>query len=300
MPEPTADHKATTPLKNQKTDKTFPTAFRVRQLWPALLVAAIALISIPHATAVHHFIFPLLRRLPLKSFYAAATQIPSATIIGLVLASIFILQPRRRHTIIIFGLALLIASVLNETIKYTTGRARPRYSVLMGPKETAWAKDYQAQHPGTAVQTEPVDHWMGPTANHPLFWQKAGDGYASFPSGHTNCSFVLATYLSALFPEGRVLWYLAAAGCGVARVEKERHWPEDVLFGGALGWTVAKIVFSLNWPLSLSLWMTRRCRRLRPDWKKKRLAEPKPKIALPAGALPQENLASKTCTVKVN
>jgi hypothetical protein len=34
---------------------------------------------------------------------------------------------------------------------------------------------------------------------------------------------------------------------------KERHWPEDVLFDGALGWTIAQIVFSWRWPVRLGL-----------------------------------------------
>lgn len=223
----------------------FPKPLRLKKLWPGFAVALLALGCIPFAVPLYHTVFNLLIHLPLQGFYSAATQIPSALIFGLILASIAVLQPKRRPAIIVFLIALGISSLINETIKYTTCRARPKYSVLLGSSEKLWIVEYRQTHPGTRIRAEKVDQWLGPRRDHPAF----KDGYSSFPSGHANSSFVMAAFLSVLYPQGRVIWYLAAASCGVARVEKTRHWPEDVLFGGALGWTIAQLVFSWRWPV---------------------------------------------------
>jgi membrane-associated phospholipid phosphatase len=227
------------------------------------MTVLLALVGIPFATRTYYPIFHFLRRLPLRSFYSTAVQFPSPTIIILLLASILLLQPRRRPTVIYFLVALLCSSMINETIKYTVARARPGYSIQMDEDTKAWILSYKQTHPASAMRAERKDQWLGLTGGQPRF----KDGYASFPSGHSNSSFVLATYLSALYPQGRLLWYLAAGGTGLARVAKGRHWPEDVLFGGALGWLVTRIVFSWRWPGRLGLWVLGDGRR-RPGWRR--------------------------------
>lgn len=245
-PSPSDDAKDTAPALAplNEEDSTFPRPLRWTSLWPGFVVALIALLAIPFANQTYHPIYHFLRRLPLSDFYSAATQFPSTTFVTLILSSIFVLQPRRRKSIAYCLIALLVSGFLNETIKHTASRARPQYSIQMGKDEKAWIVAYKKAHPDAQIRTERVDQWVGLTAQYPRF----KDGYASFPSGHANGCFVLAAYLSALYPEGRVLWYLAAGGTGLARVVKERHWPEDVLFGGSLGWIMARVVFSWAWP----------------------------------------------------
>lgn len=235
----------------------FPQSLTVRRIRLAWVAAIVALACIPFAVSIHHAVYHFLHHLPIKGFYAAATQFPSATIVTLVLASVALLDRRRAHFIAYFLVAIALSSAVNDSLKYLTGRARPRYSVLLGHTERKWIKNYREEHPGTRIREGTADQWIGVGSDNPVFF----DGYSSFPSGHSNSSFVLAAFLSAMYPEGRILWCLAAAGTGVARVEGQRHWPEDVMFGGALGWIIAQLVFSWRWPLRLGLWAVSRMRR---------------------------------------
>ena len=236
----------------------FPRPITTKKLIPGLAAALIALVCIPYSEPIYHFVFHLLRRLPLSGFYSTLVQFPTLTSVLIMLTGIFICQAKRRYTIVVFLVAMLVTSVVNIPIKLMTARARPRYSIIMGSEEKTWVENYLAEHPDAGMKPERVDQWLGLSKQRPWF----KDGYSSFPSGHARSSFVLAAYLSALFPEARVVWYIAAGGCAAARVDKERHWPEDVLFGGAVGWMVAKIVFSWHWPVRLGLWLTRRRKKL--------------------------------------
>lgn len=232
----------------------FPRPLTVRSIRLAWVVAIIALACIPFAASIHHTVYGVLHKLPIKGFYAAATQFPSATFVILILASIALLDRRRAHFIAYFLVAIALSSAVNDSLKSLTGRARPRYSVLLGHQERKWIDTFRQEHPGTKIGVTGTDQWIGVSRNNPLFF----DGFSSFPSGHSNSSFVLAAFLSAMYPQGRILWCLAAAGTGVARVEGQRHWPEDVLFGGALGWIIAQFVFAWRWPLRLGIWLVSR------------------------------------------
>lgn len=235
-------------------DIVFPRPLKASGILWAAVVAAAALACIPFSVPIYRFTFHLLRHLHLSSFYSTLVQFPSPTSVLIILGGIFFCQPRRRPTIIVFIVALLMTSIISRPINLLTARARPRYSVIMGEKERNWIIDYRTKHPDARMRPEQVDQWLGPGKGRPFY----KDGYSSFPSGHASSSFVLASYLSALFPEARIVWYVAAGGCAAARVAKERHWPEDVIFGAALGWTVAHIVFSWRWPMLLGLWLKRR------------------------------------------
>jgi membrane-associated phospholipid phosphatase len=235
----------------------FPQRLRCHALWPGLMAALLALAMIPFASQTYHPIYAFLRQLPLDTLYASATQFPSFPLVFLILAGIWRLRPRLRPTLAYFLIAILLASSASATIKSLTSRARPLYSIQMEKDERAWLEAVRREYPGLGIQLHRHDQWLGPLPRDLRF----KDSFSSFPSGHATSCFVLATYLSALFPEGRVLWYLAAGSTAAARVAKNRHWPEDVLFGGALGWTVAKLVFSWCWPGRLGLWLFRRPRR---------------------------------------
>lgn len=61
--------------------------------------------------------------------------------------------------------------------------------------------------------------------------------YYSFPSGHTAHAFALAATLSRELEAGWVPYvaYPLAGAVGVGRVVGRRHWPTDVVAGGAVG-----------------------------------------------------------------
>lgn len=96
--------------------------------------------------------------------------------------------------------ALVNAGIVTQGIKMVTGRARP----------------------GVADEGE----FSGPGG---------GEGYASFPSGHTSAAFAVATVLANRHPKQKWLYYGLATAVGYARVRKSAHFPSDVLVGAAIG-----------------------------------------------------------------
>jgi membrane-associated phospholipid phosphatase len=59
--------------------------------------------------------------------------------------------------------------------------------------------------------------------------------YQSYPSGHTQVGFTLATFLAVLYPKGTKWFYLLAALIGISRVVLEKHYLGDVLAGAYVG-----------------------------------------------------------------
>lgn len=68
--------------------------------------------------------------------------------------------------------------------------------------------------------------------------------HTAFPSGHTYAAFVVSTTLADAIHQRwvDVGLYTLAAGTGVSRVIGNHHWGSDVVAGGLLGLTVAKVV----------------------------------------------------------
>ncbi|HEY9385016.1 MAG TPA: phosphatase PAP2 family protein [Gemmatimonadales bacterium] len=66
----------------------------------------------------------------------------------------------------------------------------------------------------------------------------------SFPSGHTTIAFALATSL-ATETKGKwsdLLFFSAASLTGFSRINDDRHWLSDVVFGAAVGIVSARVV----------------------------------------------------------
>jgi membrane-associated phospholipid phosphatase len=73
---------------------------------------------------------------------------------------------------------------------------------------------------------------------------KPFSGNDAFPSGHATLAFALATSLSDEIhkPWVSALLYTGATGTAWSRLNDERHWLSDVLMGGAIGITGAKVI----------------------------------------------------------
>jgi len=69
---------------------------------------------------------------------------------------------------------------------------------------------------------------------------------SSFPSGHAIETFALASIVAHEYPHKRwlkILAYSYAAGVVGARLAADRHFPGDVVAGGAIGWFVGDFVY---------------------------------------------------------
>ena len=106
-------------------------------------------------------------------------------------------------------LAVAVAMVCGETLKWLLGRYRPEMLFAQGLYGFSFLADKDAQH--------------------------------SFPSGHTLRIFSAMTALSLLWPRARG-WLLGLAVLvAVSRVLVTRHYPSDVLAGACIG------IFSALW-----------------------------------------------------
>jgi membrane-associated phospholipid phosphatase len=71
-------------------------------------------------------------------------------------------------------------------------------------------------------------------------------GYTSFPSGHSNTVFAVATAFALEYKEHKwVPWvvYPIAALTSIARIYENRHWTSDVLVGASFGHFITRAVY---------------------------------------------------------
>ena len=81
------------------------------------------------------------------------------------------------------------------------------------------------------------------------FIQKVGEGGSpSFPSGHTTCSFAMATSLSITYPKWYIIVpsYAWASSVAYSRMHLGVHYPSDVLVGAILGTGSAYLTYKVN------------------------------------------------------
>jgi membrane-associated phospholipid phosphatase len=76
------------------------------------------------------------------------------------------------------------------------------------------------------------------TKNHNL------DGAGCFPSGHTSAAFAVAAVFAGRYRSGWVGWaaYGVAGIIGLSRMSARAHYPSDVFFGAALGYSIGHFV----------------------------------------------------------
>lgn len=211
---------------------------------PALCLFA-ALMVVPWSVPVYELLHSILRWLPLSSFFSAAVQFTSWFSILAVGLLITRFDKRRSRYLVYLACALAAMVAVNEPLKQIAGRSRPEWSVDMSKNKHRELVEFNNVHEEFHVPLARADHWWGPAISRPYFM----DRYASFPSGHAATAFVLAAFLTVLYPAERKYWIFAAIACALSRIYGERHFVEDVLVGGAIGWGIAMWAFSWNWPL---------------------------------------------------
>ena len=68
------------------------------------------------------------------------------------------------------------------------------------------------------------------------------DGAGCFPSGHTASAFAVATVFAERYPKFARLAYGSAGIVGASRISTRAHFPSDVFFGAALGYSISRFV----------------------------------------------------------
>lgn len=101
-------------------------------------------------------------------------------------------------------IALLLSGVLVHIIKILIGRHRP----------------YSSDMPD-ALDFSPIN----------INWD-----YQSFPSGHSQVLFAVATVLSHFWPKGKIYFYPAAFCLALTRVVTNNHYLSDVFAGALVGY----------------------------------------------------------------
>ncbi len=80
--------------------------------------------------------------------------------------------------------------------------------------------------------------------------------YTSFPSGHTNSVFTVATILATEYKDKPIIpivAYSIATLTGLSRMEADKHWLSDVFFGASLGYFMGKMICNTNnWGVQIS------------------------------------------------
>jgi membrane-associated phospholipid phosphatase len=91
-----------------------------------------------------------------------------------------------------------------------------------------------------------VADWMGP-ANVFNDDPTSGEGYRSFPSGHSTGAWAVATILANQYPRYEIVPIVAygtATAMSYSRMVLGAHWLSDVVVGGLIGYGCAKQVLS--------------------------------------------------------
>ncbi len=138
---------------------------------------------------------------------SAKISVPIFTAIVLLWAP----RPKRAALIAIAAAALLFNAFVDEGIKRDVDRPRP-------------AEFFSAETPPHTFGRIPVGH--------------------SFPSGHTNNIFAVATLLVLFFGKKYGPVFLFAAAVAYSRVYLGAHFPSDTLAGACLGIFIALAVWS--------------------------------------------------------
>ncbi len=157
---------------------------------------------------------PLIRRLNRllsgKNMAIVINAAPAALFFG----GLFQGNQYLRETGLLAGEAAASAEILATTMKHIDRRRRPIDIELKGDYCRTW------------FQTERRDP----------------GGTGCFPSGHTASSFAVATIIAERYPKYRWLAFGSAGTIAGSRLHSRAHFPSDVFFGAALGFSISHYV----------------------------------------------------------
>ncbi len=119
--------------------------------------------------------------------------------------------PRLRETGLLSGEAFINSYAVSEVLKFAFGRERPTLTDGQGG-----------------------------------FFHPSSD--PSFPSGHSTLSWTVASVIAHEYPNAlaQTLAYSGAAAVSIGRITGRKHFPSDVVVGGALGWLIGRQIYNAH------------------------------------------------------
>jgi membrane-associated phospholipid phosphatase len=145
-------------------------------------------------------------------FYPLGNRFPPLLLSGMYLTSLITKNRRMEHASLSVAKSLAISTAFYTASKSIIRRQRP-------------------------TRTEDPYDFVAP------FSKK---GYTSFPSGHTNTAFAVATAFALEYNDKKwVPWvaYSLATLTAVSRVYDNRHWFSDIIIGASVGHFVTKAIY---------------------------------------------------------
>jgi membrane-associated phospholipid phosphatase len=142
--------------------------------------------------------------------------------VGIIMfgVALFVLDVRRRFTLVRIILAALGSGVMADIVKLLISRSRP----------------YDWNYQGGVFDT-----FQGL-----LPFAGAGAGGQSFPSAHVATSMGFALAIGSVYPRSRWLFFFVTALVGLQRVEVGAHFVSDACFGATVACLTSLVVFRLN------------------------------------------------------
>lgn len=138
-----------------------------------------------------------------------------------ILIAIYVLDVSRRFAIPRIAMATFGAGLLTNILKLIIGRSRPRTCDI--PELTSFTETFTGLFP----------LWNGITKSQ------------SFPSAHTTVAVAFAVMLAHFYPRGRWMFFALATCVAIGRTQCLAHFPSDVFFGAALGWSFAHVTITI-------------------------------------------------------
>ena len=147
--------------------------------------------------------------------YPLGNRLPPVLIAGMYLTSVIVKDRKLEHSTLNIAKSLAISTLFYTASKSVIRRQRP-------------------------TRTDDPQLFVAPFS---------GDGYTSFPSGHANTAFSVATAFALEYKNHKwVPWvaYSLATLTAAGRMYQDRHWVSDVLIGSAMGHFITKTIYRLE------------------------------------------------------
>lgn len=209
-----------------------PVAWGRRVFLPLLVGAACGAALIPFDPAIREAVRSIRFPGDVKRLLLVLQEFGGPGVLLIASCVILLLDRDRFRRVLDWFAALIIAGLIEKTIKIGTGRLRPDE----GP--------------------EPV--WLGPLGRfdfdadgvlaHSLeFWRRDVLDSLSMPSGHTLQATIAACFLAHMYPPLRGLVWPLVAVTAIMRVHVGAHWPSDTVVSVGLGLAIGHLVIDRYW-----------------------------------------------------